>query len=68
MAVAPSAFFDDNVHPEAQYKGTALGLSEQLYTARGSQSTAIKQRWYKMSKVDPYNLTDTQLLLWPRPN
>ncbi len=60
-AASPSSIFDESIAPKFDDSETDLGLTEQLYTARGSQGLGTKSLVYRFG-VDPENYKDTVLM------
>ena len=59
----PSSYFDDTL--KMKWKDPSMGLSvtEQLYTARGSQGVGTSQAVADMVGVNPKNYKDLLLLI-----
>ena len=67
FAVNPTSLIDDGVMIAYHDRDTALGVSEQLYTARGSQGLGTYDRIRKFG-VDPSNYEDLAMLLYRQEN
>ena len=62
FAIQPSSNMDGSFDIEWQDSESALGISEQLYTAKGSQSIGTNSAMTKQLFVDLNNYKETVLL------
>ena len=62
QGVTPSAIVDDSLKLSYFDQDTGLSPTEQLYTARGSQSAAVRQTTIDKVGIDPSNYWDSLLL------
>ena len=51
--VSPSSYLDSQIAAEWQTDRTGLGLTEQLYTARGSQGEGLEKKWADLVLANP---------------
>ena len=61
QALTPSKLFDDSLNLAYVNETYALGVTEQLYTARGSQGIGISDQQLDDLEVDPTIYTETLL-------